>query len=74
MSSLFSNLFLNADIHIYSDMLGACIATKGTQKGLVSILGTGSNICYYNGNKIVQKSRSLGYLLGDEGGGSGKKK
>jgi N-acetylglucosamine kinase-like BadF-type ATPase len=70
MASLFSSLFFYADIHIYSDMLGACLATKGTEKGLVAILGTGSNICYYDGEKTVRKSRSLGYLLGDEGGGS----
>ena len=70
MKELFSPLFLNAEINIYSDILGASIATKGSEKGLVAILGTGSNICFYDGKDISQKSRSLGYLLGDEGGGS----
>lgn len=70
MNALFSHLFVNAEVNIHSDMLGASIATKGSEKGLVAILGTGSNICFYNGKEISQKSRSLGYLLGDEGGGS----
>jgi len=70
MRKLFVALFINAEIHIYSDMLGASIATKSREKGLVAILGTGSNICFYDGKEISQKNRSLGYLLGDEGGGS----
>jgi N-acetylglucosamine kinase-like BadF-type ATPase len=70
MRVLFSHFFVNAEINIHSDMLGASIATKGSEKGLVAILGTGSNICFYDGKEISQKNRSLGYLLGDEGGGS----
>jgi len=67
---LFSNIFINAEVNVYSDILGAAIAVKGNDKGLVAILGTGSNICYYDGKEINQKRKSLGYLLGDEGGGT----
>ncbi len=44
-------------------------------KGIVAILGTGSNSGYYNGKKIVRNSPGLGYVLGDEGSGAylGKK-
>lgn len=70
MKELFSFIFSNSEISIYSDLLGASIATKGSKKGLVAILGTGSNVCYYDGKQILQKGKSLGYLLGDEGGGS----
>ncbi len=45
------------------------------KKGIVAILGTGSNSGYYNGKKIIRNSPGLGYVLGDEGSGAylGKK-
>ena len=33
-------------------------------------MGTGSNCCFFDGTKVIQKSPSLGYLLGDEGSGN----
>jgi N-acetylglucosamine kinase-like BadF-type ATPase len=58
-----------------SDLLGAAQAVCGTEKGIVCILGTGSNTGLYTGKKIGFKTPALGYVLGDEGGGSyiGKK-
>ena len=50
-------------------MLGSCRALCKDKKGVVSILGTGSNSCYFDGNQIKNKINSLGYLLGDEGSG-----
>ena len=32
----------------------------------VSILGTGSNTAFYNGESIDQLKPSLGYVMGDE--------
>jgi N-acetylglucosamine kinase-like BadF-type ATPase len=60
---------------VESDLLGAAIATCGNDKGIVCILGTGSNTGLYTGKKIGFKTPALGYVLGDEGGGSyiGKK-
>jgi len=57
-------------IHIQHDLLGAAIALCGNQKGIVSILGTGSNSCVFDGKKITQEQVSLGYILGDEGSGA----
>jgi N-acetylglucosamine kinase-like BadF-type ATPase len=59
----------------YSDILASAQATCKDQKGIACILGTGSNTCYFNGKKIAFKTQSLGYVLGDEGGGTqlGKK-
>jgi N-acetylglucosamine kinase-like BadF-type ATPase len=34
------------------------------------ILGTGSHAAVFDGTKIIRQASSLGYLLGDEGGGS----
>jgi glucosamine kinase len=68
-------IFPQAIIEVEHDLTGAARALCGKQKGIVSILGTGSNSGYYNGRKIVRNSPGLGYVLGDEGSGAylGKK-
>jgi glucosamine kinase len=62
-------------ISVESDMLAAAQATCQHTKGIAVILGTGSNSCYYDGKKMAEKQVSLGFVLGDEGGGNhlGKK-
>ena len=49
--------------------MAACHAVLGHEKGIACILGTGSNACIYDGEKLVDKAVSLGYLVGDEGSG-----
>ena len=68
-------LFPKAKINVETDILAAARAVGGTEKGVVCILGTGSNTCFYNGKKIVKNNPGLGYVLGDEGSGAhmGKK-
>ncbi len=61
--------FKNAEIYVYSDLLGSCRALCHQESGVVAILGTGSNSCYYDGKNITMQINSLGYLLGDEGSG-----
>ena len=55
------------DIKINSDMLAAARALVGRGKGYVSILGTGTNSCFYNGEKTDYTIPSLGCILGDFG-------
>ncbi len=62
--------FIKATIEIDSDLLAAARATCGNNKGIVAILGTGSNSCYYDGKDIVQHVKPLGFILGDEGSGA----
>lgn len=57
-------------VDVHSDLLGACRGLLGDSKGIVCILGTGSNSCYYNGSGIEMNVPSLGYILGDEGSGA----
>lgn len=57
------------DIEVYPDSLGACHALFGKNAGVACILGTGSNACVYDGEKITQSIVSLGFMLGDEGSG-----
>lgn len=63
-------LFPKAEVHVEHDLLAAARALCGRSAGIASILGTGSNSCYYDGDKIVENVPSLGFLLGDEGSGS----
>lgn len=59
------------------DMNAAAYATCGNQPGIACILGTGSNSCLFDGQKIATDGPTLGlgYILGDEGSGAyfGKK-
>jgi len=57
-------------IQIKSDMMGAALASAGKRKGIICILGTGSNSCLYDGNQIIDNIPALGYILSNEGGGS----
>lgn len=57
-------------IEVASDMLGAARSLCGHQPGIVCILGTGSNSCYYDGKQIIHNTPPLGYILGDEGSGA----
>lgn len=59
-----------AHIEVESDLLGAARGLCGNSKGIACILGTGSNSCHYDGDKIVQHISPLGYILGDEGSGA----
>jgi len=61
--------FENADIDVMTDMLGAARALFRHGSGVACILGTGSNSCVYKEGRIVHQPPSLGYILGDEGGG-----
>ena len=71
LSSIFRNAYISAD----HDLLGSVYATCGDEEGLNCILGTGSNICHFDGKKILEGHHGLGYVLGDEGSGTffGKK-
>lgn len=61
------NRFKKADIHVFHDLLGAARACFFKEAGIACILGTGSNSCLYDGEKIVKHIPSLAFILGDEG-------
>lgn len=70
-----SDFFTNAQIVVDHDMLGTALAVCEGKPGVACILGTGSNICYFDGSNISETRHGLGYVIGDEGSGSyyGKK-
>ena len=73
--NVLKQLFPEANLSVNTDILAAARAACGNQKGMVCILGTGSNTCYYNGKRIAKNIAGIGYVLGDEGSGAylGKK-
>jgi glucosamine kinase len=70
-----SGFFQLTAIEVESDLMAAARSLCGHQPGIVCILGTGSNSCYYNGITILRNVSPLGFILGDEGSGGvlGKK-
>ena len=75
MQTVLQSVFSCADIMVYSDLLAAARSLFQKNEGVVGILGTGSNSCFFDGDKLVDLIPALGYVLGDEGSGSyfGKK-
>lgn len=70
LDKVFSSFFPTAIIEYASDMLSAARSLCGDKPGIVAILGTGSNSCFFDGEKIVKNVPSGGFILGDEGSGS----
>ncbi|HLT88896.1 MAG TPA: hypothetical protein VKZ57_15005 [Sphingobacterium sp.] len=68
-------VFPNAKVEVGHDLLAAARALLADQPGFAAILGTGTNTCIYDGEKITHNIDSAAYILGDEGSGSyiGKK-
>jgi glucosamine kinase len=65
-----ASFFKHAKVYVQHDILAAAIASCREKKGIVCILGSGSNAAYYDGRKIVPNNYGMGYILGDEGSAS----
>lgn len=70
LRSAFQKTFPAAEVEIANDLIAAARAACGHAPGIVAILGTGSNSCLWDGEKIIQTVRSGGFILGDEGSAS----
>ena len=71
MQRLLQEVFPQAEhIEAHGDLLGAARALCGHQEGIACILGTGANSCLYDGERIVENTPPMGYILGDEGSGA----
>ena len=67
IKDVLADIFPNSQIAVTHDMMAAARALCGTEKGIACILGTGSNSCLFDGQKITDNVQSLGFILGDEG-------
>ncbi len=70
VSNAISQLFPKSYVSVDSDLLGCAYATCGHEKGLCCVLGTGSNISFFDGSDIHDGHHGLGFVLGDEGSGT----
>ena len=68
ITTAFNQGFNVSSIEFHSDLTAAARAVCGHKPGIAAILGTGSNSCQYDGEKIVKQVYSGGFILGDEGG------
>lgn len=57
-------------VTVESDLVGAAHGLLQHDAGLACILGTGSNSCFYDGERITKSVSPGGFILGDEGSGS----
>ncbi|WP_374166391.1 N-acetylglucosamine kinase [Arcticibacter sp. MXS-1] len=75
VSNGLSHVFKNAFINVENDAVGSAYATCGNGRGYTCILGTGSNIAFFDGQEVQYGKHGLGFILGDEGSGAwyGKK-
>lgn len=74
LKSIFESFFINAKVVVKEDTYAAAYAVT-KEPGIVCILGTGSNSCYFDGTDVDVRIVSLGYILMDEASGNyfGKK-
>ena len=68
---VFKSIFKNSDFDVKEDTYAAVhsVVDIGVP-AIVNILGTGSNCTYFDGNNILQKVSSLGYVLMDYASGN----
>ncbi|NNL82504.1 MAG: N-acetylglucosamine kinase [Winogradskyella sp.] len=72
LKNVLESLFVNALVDVQEDTLAAVRATlnHNDEAAVVCIMGTGSNCSYYDGQKLHQRVKSLGYTLMDEASGN----
>lgn len=65
-------IFINADVEVKEDTMAAVYATLNHDReaAVVCILGTGSNCSYFDGEKLHQRVKSLGYSIMDDASGN----
>ncbi|TRZ44435.1 N-acetylglucosamine kinase [Robertkochia solimangrovi] len=70
LKKVFDNFFENAEVIRVREDLDAAVYSCTTSPGIVSILGTGSNCCYFDGKNIETRMPSMGYTLMDDASGN----
>lgn len=70
LEALLSDAFGAPEIEVQTDLVASARAACGHAPGIAAIMGTGSNSCQYDGERIVRQVRSGGFIIGDEGSAS----
>jgi len=69
LEDILQEYFSAAEINVDEDMVAAAYAATN-EPGIVCILGTGSNSCYFDGKNVHMEVESLGFILMDEASGN----
>ncbi|MFI2742110.1 N-acetylglucosamine kinase [Zhouia sp. PK063] len=71
LKAIYQEFFTNASfIQVLEDLAAAVYACTTIEPGIVSILGTGSNCCYFDGKDIITRMPALGYKVMDDASGN----
>lgn len=70
MKKAFGKYFTEAEVLEVREDLYAAVYACTQEPGVIAILGTGSNACYFDGEEITAAIPSLGYTLMDQGSGN----
>ena len=70
IAKLLAQYYPEANIDVNHDLLAAARSLCGDEPGIACIIGTGTNSCLYDGQKITHNVPSLGWAIADEGGGT----
>lgn len=69
LREILKTYFPKATIQVKEDIMAAALAVT-TEPGIVCILGTGSNSCYFDGKDVHSTVDSLGFIIMDEASGN----
>ncbi|MFO7722755.1 MAG: hypothetical protein R6V49_05975 [Bacteroidales bacterium] len=70
MKTILAEITGKKSIAVSDDLTAAALAVFGKDRGLIVVSGTGSNAGVCAKGVVVNRIKSLGYLLGDEGSGA----
>lgn len=59
-----------SEVEVQTDLVASARAACGHEQGIAAIMGTGSNSCQWDGEKIVRHVKSGGFIIGDDGSAS----
>lgn len=67
---LLKKCFTVSQIEVQNDLVASARAACGHTPGIAAIMGTGSNSCQWDGERIVRHVKSGGFIIGDDGSAS----
>ena len=70
LENILRRYFKAASVEIQTDLVASARAACGHEPGIAVIMGTGSNSCQWDGDKIVRHIKSGGFIIGDDGSAS----
>lgn len=70
LSQILKECFDAGEVEIQNDLVASARAACGHAPGIAVIMGTGSNSCQWDGEKIVKHVKSGGFIIGDDGSAS----